>query len=147
MSPPISILSIVGRRKTSRGWPRPYRRCSRTSGARRPAMDSRLERWATFAAAVGLLLSSCRRAPAPTAVRRPSGRSVRITMDALHRAGGVPPGWRLTPPAGDIVTGRRLFVDFGCASCHTINGEAFAATAAEQGVGPDLTGTGSHHPP
>jgi len=67
-------------------------------------------------------------------------------MDALHRAGGVPPGWRLTPPAGDIVTGRRLFVDFGCASCHTIKGEAFAARAGEQGVGPDLTGMGSHHP-
>src|SRR5439155_26071946 len=31
----------------------------------RSAMDSRLERWATVAAAVGLLLSSCRRAPAP----------------------------------------------------------------------------------
>jgi len=67
-------------------------------------------------------------------------------MDALHRAGGVPPGWRLTPPAGDVATGRRLFVDFGCASCHAVKGEAFAAKAGEQGVGPDLTGMGSHHP-
>ena len=67
-------------------------------------------------------------------------------MDALHRAGGVPPGWRLTPPPGDVATGRRFFVDFGCASCHAVKGEPFAAKAGEQGVGPDLTGMGSHHP-
>jgi len=67
-------------------------------------------------------------------------------MDALHRAGGVPPGWRLTPPAGDVATGRRLFADFGCASCHVVRGEPFAATAGQQGVGPELTGMGSHHP-
>src|SRR5207237_4088291 len=78
----------------------------------RSAMDSRLERWATVAAVLGLFLSSCHRAPAPPAARRPpSGRSVRITMDALHRAGGVPPGWRLTPPAGDVASGRRLVAD------------------------------------
>ena len=99
-----------------------------------------------MAAAIGLLLS-CRRAPAPPQARRPSsGRSVRITMDALHRAGGVPPGWRLTPPAGDIATGRRLFVDFGCSSCHAVKGEPFAGKAGQQGVGPELTGMGSHHP-
>src|SRR5213593_4161369 len=39
-------------------------------------------------------------APAPS--ERPAVRSVRITMAALHQAGGVPSGWRFTPPAGDV---------------------------------------------
>src|SRR5437867_2877568 len=55
-------------------------------------------------------------------------------------------GCHKTPRAGDVATGRRLFVDFGCASCHAVKGEAFGAKAGEQGVGPDLTGMGSHHP-
>ena len=42
----------------------------------------------------------------------------RITMDALHQNGGGPPGWRCTPPAGDPIAGRRVFVEFGCHSCH-----------------------------
>jgi len=68
-------------------------------------------------------------------------------MAALHATGGVPPGWRLTPPAGDVATGRRLFVDFGCQSCHRVAGEPFAAKDTGGGVGPELTGMGAHHPP
>jgi len=108
-------------------------------------MDSTSRRWLA-AAAAGVLLAACRRAPAPPP-RRPPTRSVRMTMDALHRTGGVPPGWRLTPPPGDVANGRRLFVDFGCSSCHAVKGEPFAAKAGAQGVGPELTGMGSHHPP
>jgi mono/diheme cytochrome c family protein len=68
-------------------------------------------------------------------------------MDALHQAGGVPPGWKLTPPPGDPEAGRRVFVDFGCPSCHRVAGEDFAAPADDaEHVGPDLTGMGSHHP-
>src|SRR5438067_1683449 len=108
-------------------------------------MDSTSRRWLA-AAAAAVLLAACRRAPAPPP-RRPPTRSVRMTMDALHRTGGVPPGWRLTPPPGDVANGRRLFVDFGCSSCHAVKGEPFAAKAGAQGVGPELTGMGSHHPP
>ena len=67
-------------------------------------------------------------------------------MHDLHRMGGVPPGWKLTPPAGDIETGRALFVDFGCHSCHRVEGESFSAKPGSGQVGPDLTGMGAHHP-
>src|SRR2546429_9942812 len=89
------------------------------------------------AAGAGVLLAACRRAPAPPP-RRPPTRSVRMTMDALHRTGGVPPGWRLTPPPGDVANGRRLFVDFGCPPCHPVKGEPFAAKPGAHGVGPDV---------
>ncbi len=71
----------------------------------------------------------------------------RMTMDALHKLGGVPAGWQLTPPPGDVDAGRREFVDLGCHSCHKVEGEAFSAEAGSGGVGPDLTGMGAHHPP
>ncbi len=72
---------------------------------------------------------------------------IRVTMDALHRMGGIPPGWKLTPPAGDIAAGRQAFVDFGCPSCHRVEGETFSNKATAEQVGPDLTGMGAHHPP
>ena len=87
--------------------------------------------------------------PASTATRpRTSPRSVRITMDALHQLGGVPPGWQLTPLPGDAEAGRRLFQDAGCASCHKVAGEPTGgSTGGEGGPGPELTGMGNHHPP
>ena len=69
-----------------------------------------------------------------------------ITMEALHRAGGVPAGWKFTPPPGDPARGRQAFVDFGCFSCHPVQSEHFADRPDEQRPGPDLTGMGSHHP-
>ena len=81
------------------------------------------------------------RAPAPS--ERPAIRSVRITMAALHQAGGVPPGWRFTVPPGDVAAGRRTFADAGCPSCHLVAREAFPPPT---GPGPELTGMGSHHP-
>ena len=55
----------------------------------------------TVACTLGVLLSfssmwaaAARHAPA---VKGP----VRITMEALHAAGGVPPGWQFTLPMGD----------------------------------------------
>lgn len=103
-----------------------------------------------------VLLSACGEAPpsapapapATTAARpQPKKPPVRMTMDALHKLGGVPAGWQLTPPPGDVAKGRELFVDFGCNSCHRVEGEAFSAEAGSGGVGPDLTGMGAHHPP
>jgi len=75
-----------------------------------------------------------------------TGTSVRITMDTLHQLGGVPPGWRLTPPAGDVRAGRDVYVLFGCPTCHAVQGESFSGDAAK-GSGPELTGMGRHHPP
>lgn len=91
-----------------------------------------------FAALIGL--ASCRGSDAPRSAPARGEPGIRISMDALHRAGGVPPGWKLTPPPGDATTGRRLFADLGCSACHSVDG------GATPGVGPALTGMGSHHP-
>ena len=70
-----------------------------------------------------------------------------ISMAALHQSGGVPPGWKFTPPPGNAAAGRQAFVDLGCYTCHTVQGEQFpAVSAADKRPGPDLTGMGSHHP-
>jgi len=97
----------------------------------------------TLAVAVGCSGSGERTSSAP----RPRTPGVRLTMMDLHRMGGVPPGWKLTPPAGDVATGRTLFVDYGCASCHKVEGEPFSAKPGAGEIGPDLTGMGAHHPP
>ena len=87
--------------------------------------------------------SSQRTSSAP----RPRTPGVRLNMMDLHRMGGVPPGWKLSPPPGDVATGRTLFVDYGCASCHRVEGESFSVKPGAGEVGPDLTGMGAHHPP
>jgi L-cysteine S-thiosulfotransferase len=68
-------------------------------------------------------------------------------MDALHAAGGVPPGWRFTLPTGDAAAGRQAFVDLKCYACHAIKGEQFPLKPGETATaGPELTGMGGHHP-
>ncbi|HZP41086.1 MAG TPA: c-type cytochrome [Candidatus Binatia bacterium] len=96
------------------------------------------------AVVLGALLGfvGCRAPEAPRHAPPRGTPGVRISMDALHRAGGVPPGWQLTPPPGDAAAGQRLFADLGCGACHAVGG-----AAAAEGVGPALTGMGSHHPP
>jgi hypothetical protein len=73
---------------------------------------------------------------------------VRITMEELHRHGGVPPGWRFSLPSGEPKKGRDVFVKLECFKCHEVKGEHFPGVAKQASdVGPDLTGMGSHHPP
>ncbi len=81
---------------------------------------------------------------APVVAGRPATKpGVRLTMDALHQQGGVPLGWQLTPPPGDVAAGRQAFRDLGCAACHRVAGEPFPRASGEF----DLSGMGSHHPP
>jgi mono/diheme cytochrome c family protein len=91
-------------------------------------------------------LAACGRAPTAPAGRAPAARTpgVRVTMAALHASGGVPVGWALTPPSGSVEIGRRTFEDLGCPACHRIADETFSTPSA--GIGPELTGMGSHHP-
>jgi hypothetical protein len=78
---------------------------------------------------------------------RPPGASTRITMQALHAAGGVPPGWRFSLPAGDPAAGRQVFIDTRCHTCHALRGEQFPLKPGEAATaGPDLTGMGASHP-
>jgi mono/diheme cytochrome c family protein len=70
---------------------------------------------------------------------------VRITMEASHAAGGVPPGWQFTLPMGDPEAGREVFIALQCYTCHNVAGEHFPEHPPRD-VGPDLTGMGAHHP-
>jgi len=66
-----------------------------------------------------------------------------VTMEELHKAGGVPQGWMFTPPPGDAHRGRDVFVRLACFTCHTVTAEVFPQPT---GPGPDLTDVGAHHP-
>jgi mono/diheme cytochrome c family protein len=73
--------------------------------------------------------------------------SRRVTMEELHRNGGVPPGWQFGLPAGDSRAGREVFVKLECHKCHVVRGETFPGVNKDATtVGPDLTGMGAHHP-
>jgi mono/diheme cytochrome c family protein len=68
-------------------------------------------------------------------------------MEALHKHGGVPPGWQFTLPEGESAAGRQAFIDMRCHTCHTLTGEQLPpVTPAERSPGPDLAGMGAHHP-
>lgn len=70
-----------------------------------------------------------------------------ITMDELHRFGGVPRGWKFAlPSGGDPAKGRQLFAELECYKCHTVQGAGFPPLGADGKTGPELTGMGTHHP-
>lgn len=70
-----------------------------------------------------------------------------ITMDELHRSGGVPRGWKFTlPSGGDPARGRQLFAELECYKCHTVGGAGFPPLGGDGKTGPELTGMGAHHP-
>lgn len=94
----------------------------------------------SLALALGLALSAW--AQQGTAAKP---KPIRIPMEELHKAGGVPPGWKFAFPAGDPVKGRKAFVDFECFSCHQVKGEKFPP-GKKGDVGPELTGMGGRHP-
>lgn len=86
-------------------------------------------------------------APAVAKPAPPAAGSRRVTMDDLHRGGGVPRGWKFTLPAGgDAARGKQLFADLECYKCHRVDGAGFPPTGGDGKVGPPLTGVGSHHP-
>jgi hypothetical protein len=82
-------------------------------------------------------------AAAPPAAPTP----LRISEEALHAAGGVPPGWQFSLPPGDPAAGRAVFVQFKCFTCHAVKGEQFPLEPGQAATaGPELTGMGAHHP-
>ena len=100
---------------------------------------------------LGLCLTviACEKPPpktAPAAAPRAGAPGMRIDMATLHDAGGVPPGWHLTPPPGDPEAGRHAFVDLGCDSCHIIRDVGATSTTPDEHKGPELTTMGGHHP-
>jgi len=71
----------------------------------------------------------------------------KVTMEELHRSGGVPLGWKFALPGGDPGKGRQVFVDLECYKCHAIKGENFPTAGGDaKNVGPELTGMGGQHP-
>ncbi len=83
----------------------------------------------------------------PGGASQGSGGSRKVTMEELHRSGGVPLGWKFTLPGGDPAKGRQVFVDLECYKCHAVHGENFPAAGGDaKNVGPELTGMGGQHP-
>jgi hypothetical protein len=72
---------------------------------------------------------------------------VRVSMAELHASGGVPVGWKITPPTGDEERGKALFTKSGCNACHLVREPGAAPSEEVSQVGPELTGMGGHHPP
>jgi uncharacterized protein involved in high-affinity Fe2+ transport len=66
-------------------------------------------------------------------------------MEELHRAGGVPRGWKFTLPPGDAKTGREIFAKLECNKCHEVKPD-FPKSGGAGDIGPELTGMGVHHP-
>ncbi len=85
--------------------------------------------------------------PSGTPPREHPKAPVRITMEELHKHGGVPPGWRFTFPDGDLKAGREVFAKLECYKCHEVEGEHFPhAPKGPDTAGPELTGMGGMHP-
>jgi mono/diheme cytochrome c family protein len=85
--------------------------------------------------------------PAPATPAVSGKRGVTIGMDEMHRAGGVPPGWRFSWPDGDPQKGREAFARLECYQCHEVKGESFPPVAPDPTRrGPALAGMGSQHP-
>lgn len=73
---------------------------------------------------------------------------VRISMQELHKYGGIPPGWQFALPPGDPKVGREVFVKMECYACHEVAGEGFPPPKEDlDKAGLALTGMGAHHPP
>ena len=94
---------------------------------------------AALAIVLGLGGLALAQTPTPITATKP------ITMEELHRAGGVPRGWKFTLPPGDAKTGRALFAKLECNKCHEVKPD-FPKTGGAGDVGPALTGMGAHHP-
>jgi mono/diheme cytochrome c family protein len=94
---------------------------------------------AALAIVLGLGALIVAQAPKATAPPKP------ITMEELHRGGGVPRGWKFTLPAGDATRGRAIFGKLECNKCHEVKPD-FPRSGGAGDVGPALTGMGSHHP-
>jgi hypothetical protein len=85
--------------------------------------------------------------PTPAKPAESGKRGVRISMDELHRAGGVPPGWRFAWPDGDAKNGREAFAKLECHQCHEVTGESFPPVTPDPARrGPALSGVGALHP-
>jgi mono/diheme cytochrome c family protein len=114
---------------------------------------SRAWRWASLSmvagvAAVGLwlgLATAQHSHPAPSAPPAAAKPPAPISMEELHRAGGVPRGWKFTLPPGDPKSGRELFAKLECNKCHEVKPD-FQKSGGAGDVGPELTGMGAHHP-
>lgn len=151
-----AVLPRLGAGHSSGGLERVFRlgRLALIGSSRvpRPALSSRLAAYVTREALLAILVFGCTAVLGESTPARhahhlerhaASAQPVRVTMAELHAGGGVPRGWRFTPPAGDAARGRQVFLRSGCFACHAVAGEPFPPSS---GVGPDLTGAGEHHP-
>ena len=81
--------------------------------------------------------------PRTSAAEKPTAP---VSMDELHRHGGVPRGWKFTLPGGDPKAGREIFAKLECNKCHEAKPDFPRGERGAGDVGPELTGMGGHHP-
>jgi Cytochrome c len=82
----------------------------------------------------------------PATATTPAKAPAPVTMEELHRNGGVPRGWKFTLPAGDPKAGRDVFGRLECNKCHEVKPDFPRGQRGAAEVGPELTGMGGHHP-
>lgn len=110
----------------------------------------------TFSAAMAITMSSAAIAagqhaghgtPTPTAPAAATSRPpAPVSMEDLHRNGGVPRGWKFSVPAGDPKAGREVFGKLECSKCHEVKPDFPRAPRGSGDVGPELSGMGGFHP-
>lgn len=81
-------------------------------------------------------------ATSPSSVKPPAP----VSMDELHRNGGVPRGWKFTLPAGDPKAGREVFGKLECNKCHEAKPDFPRGQRGAGEIGPELTAMGGQHP-
>ena len=112
----------------------------------------RFARYVSAEAALGVVVFACTailtestppRHAAHMALGAMAREPYRLTMEQLHRQGGIPHGWIFQPAEGDAERGRDVFVKLECFQCHAVRGESFPPPSRP---GPDLSGMARHHP-
>jgi uncharacterized protein involved in high-affinity Fe2+ transport len=82
----------------------------------------------------------------PTATSATAKPAAPVSMEELHRNGGVPRGWKFTLPGGDPKAGREVFARLECNKCHEVKPDFPRGERRAGDAGPELTGMGDHHP-
>ena len=84
--------------------------------------------------------------PPPASTTATGKPAAPVSMEVLHRHGGVPRGWKFTLPGGDPKAGREVFARLECNKCHEVKPDFPRGERGAGDVGPDLTGMGDRHP-
>src|SRR5512147_85866 len=95
------------RRVTGGAFPSVMKAAKNAARMRRDNVTQRRE-WAALRRFAGAVVIATAIARAAAASAQQGTAPVHISMEALHAAGGVPPGWQMALRPGDVQGGRQL---------------------------------------